>query len=175
LLGYSDATLKQIAEMAGLRSAAHLYYYFPKKEDLFGAVLVRYLTLEPMLLPDELDDPPEVALDRFLRRYLRQLGDPERQLAFALLGREAGRLLTLGLDLSAVDLPRVFRDLVAYLDHQVERGTLRPVDTGQAARAILGIVNFHIQNRTAPFVAPVTDDDSVVVDTLDLVLRGIAR
>lgn len=175
LRGYGEATLKEIATAAGLGSAAHLYYYFPKKEELFGATLVRYLRLEPMLEPDELDEPPDVVLDRYAHRYLEQLGAPECQLAFMLLSRESGRLLTMGLDLSAVDLARVHRDLEAYLRRQHELGRLRPeVSPDQAARAIIGILNFHIQNRSLPFVRATARDEKVARYTLDIVLNGIA-
>jgi AcrR family transcriptional regulator len=176
LRGYGEATLKEIATAAGLGSAAHLYYYFPKKEELFGATLVRYLRLEPMLEPDELDEPLDVVLDRYAHRYLEQLGDPEVQLAFLLFGRESGRLLTMGLDLSAVDLALPHRELEAYLRRQQELGRLRDdVNPDQSARAVIGILNLHIQSRNVPLVRAVSRDEKVARYTVDIVLNGIAK
>jgi AcrR family transcriptional regulator len=174
LRGYGEATLKEIATAAGLGSAAHLYYYFPKKEELFGATLIRYLQVSRMLDDDELDDPPEVVLEQYVHRYLTTLGDPERQLAFMLLSRESGRLLTMGLDLSAVDLPGVYRDLENYLRRQLELGRIRPdSDPDLAARAIIGILNLHIQNRSVPLI-PASSRRDIVRSTLDIILHGIA-
>lgn len=170
--GYAGTTLKQIAQNAGLGSAAHLYYYFPKKDDLFAAVLVRYLAIDPLFEPGELDEPPDVMLERYLRRYLGQFRDLNRNLAFQLVTLEASRLLTLGLDLSAVDLTRVIDDLTAYLERQVELGQIRDVPPAHAARTILGIANFHVQTRSLPLVAPLPDDQ-VVRHALDILLHGL--
>lgn len=172
LQGYADTTLKQIAESAGLGSAAHLYYYFPKKEQLFADVLVRYVAVDPLFAEGELDDPPEVALDRYCRRYLAQFGDAERLLAFRLMNIEAGRLLTLGLDLSAVNLAHVLDDLVAYFERQRELGTIRDVAPEHVARTVLGILNLQIQAKATPFTAVPSDDD-VVRNAIDIVFHGI--
>lgn len=171
--GYAAATLKDIAAAAGLNSAAQLYYYFPKKEDLLGAVLVRYLTIDQVLDDADLEDPPPVAIERFLTRYLAQMRDAERMLAYHLVGIEGARLLTMGLDLSAADLPRVHRELRAYLRAQVAAGGVREIDPDLVAGAIIGIANFHIQNRATGLVAPVEADETVIRHAIDLVLHGI--
>jgi AcrR family transcriptional regulator len=172
--GFAGATLKSIARAAGLGSAAHLYYYFPRKEELFGAVLVRYLNVEPLFEDGELEVPPEEMLDTYLRRYLAQARDPERALAAHLVTVESPRLLTMGLDLSNVDFAGVFDDLHAYLLRQHELGRLRgEVEPGHVARALLGIANFYVQTAVLSFVPPVVDDDVIVRNALDIVLHGV--
>jgi TetR/AcrR family transcriptional regulator len=173
--GFAGATLKSIAQAAGLGSAAHLYYYFPRKEELFGAVLVRYLNLEPLFEESDRELPLDEGLDRYLRRYLAQAREPERALAIHLVSMEGARLLTMGLDLSGVDFAGVYNDLEAHLADQQARGRLRAdVDPGHAARAVLGVANFYVQTTIFSFVPPVTDDDVVVRHALDILLRGIA-
>lgn len=172
LHGYADTTLKQIASAAGLGSAAHLYYYFPKKDELFAAVLLRYVSVDRLFEGEELDDPPEVALERYFRHYLTQFGQAERLLAFRLINVEAGRLLTMGLDLSELNITHVQDDLVAYFERQGALGNVRTIEPLHMARSVLGVLNLQVQAKATPF-SEVPDDNEMVRHTLDILLQGI--
>jgi TetR/AcrR family transcriptional repressor of nem operon len=73
--GYTATGIAQILEAANARSGS-LYYYFPTKEDLLGAVLERYKDmLEPMVVEpvfEHLEDPIE-RIFGILDGYRRQL------------------------------------------------------------------------------------------------------
>jgi AcrR family transcriptional regulator len=176
--GFKGATIKTLAAAAGLRSPALLYWYFPNKDELFRAVLLRYL---PVLDDAELqaqpppDDPPEVFLAGLMRRVLAHYAEPEAGKAFWLLLREHRLLIDAGISLSGARPGTLVTVVVEYLQTQVERGVLRPHDPEAVARLLVAQLNFALQSRVVPLglLAPPPDDEALVAETLDIVLEGL--
>src|SRR3979411_2793776 len=76
--GFRGASIKRIAEHAGLKSPALIYWYFKDKQALLEAVLHR---MAPFLgavaeLEDSLDDPPEQVLPRIVTSFLQAVSPP---------------------------------------------------------------------------------------------------
>lgn len=76
--GYQGSSMRQIVRRAGLRSPAHLYFYFRNKADLFAQVTTRSATALPALEFDDaiLEQPPERALRAFADAYIELFDDP---------------------------------------------------------------------------------------------------
>src|SRR6266851_7472538 len=69
--GFRGASIKRIAEHAGLKSPALIYWYFKDKQALLEGVLHR---MAPFLgavaqLEDALDEPPEQVLPRIVSGF----------------------------------------------------------------------------------------------------------
>src|SRR5215471_5609521 len=70
--GFRGASIKRIAQRAGLKSPALIYWYFRDKQALFQAVLER---MSPLLgavaqADARLDDPPESVLPLVVNAFL---------------------------------------------------------------------------------------------------------
>jgi TetR/AcrR family transcriptional regulator, regulator of autoinduction and epiphytic fitness len=175
--GFKGATIKTLAAAAGLRSPALLYWYFPNKDELFLAVLWRYL---PVVDGAELqaqppDDPPEVFLAGLMRRVLAHYAEPEAGKAFWLLLREHRLLIEAGISLGNARPGTLVDVVIDYLRTQVERGVLRPHDPEAVARLLVAQLNFALQARVVPLglLPPPADDEALVAETLDIVLEGL--
>src|SRR5919197_5517627 len=70
--GFRGASIKRIAQRAGLKSPALIYWYFRDKQDLFDAVLHRMSPLLGAITEAEalLDDPPEHVLPIVVTGFL---------------------------------------------------------------------------------------------------------
>jgi TetR/AcrR family transcriptional regulator len=176
--GFKGATIKTLAAAAGLKSPALLYWYFPNKDELFLAVLWRYL---PVLDDAELraqppaDDPPEVFLAQLMRRVLSHYTEPEAGKALWLLLREHRLLIDAGISLGDVRGGTFVTVVTDYLRAQVERGALRPHDPEAVARLLVAQLNLALQSRVIPLglLPPAPDDDALIAETLDVVLDGL--
>jgi TetR/AcrR family transcriptional regulator len=175
--GYAGASIKAIAAEAGLRSPALLYWYFPNKAEIFRGVLRRYL---PVLDEDDVQErgfdlPPEAFLGALLRQVLARFADPATRKAYWLLLQEHRMLLDAGFSMQAARPANVVTLVVDYLQHQIDRGVLRPHDPAAVARLLVAQLSLELQARTAPLglVEPAGDDEALVAATLDIVLRGI--
>jgi TetR/AcrR family transcriptional regulator len=139
--GFKGATIKSIAQTAGLQSPSLIYWYFPTKEDLFQGVLEARIPFLQMVLDANglLERPPEEVLPQLASAYLSVTEQPDippmaRLMFSEIVNRPemaemmADRFLLHGLDF-----------LKAYLARQVELGRLRPHDTRASARAFIGM------------------------------------
>jgi TetR/AcrR family transcriptional regulator len=175
--GFKGATIKALAAAAGLRSPALLYWYFPNKEELFRAVLWRYL---PALSDDEaqaprLDEPPEVFLGGLMRKVLAHFSEPETRKAFRLLISEQKMLADAGVSLSTARPANVATVAIEYLEAQVEQGVLRPHSPRVVARLLVAQLNLALQARGLPLglLPEPPDDEALIAETLDVILDGL--
>ena len=162
-----------IAREAGLGKGT-IYLYFATKEAVLQAVVERFSLLPAIeeLVGKLREIPPRQALPMLIATVWQRL-------------RERGPLFALLLGGGAVrsDNGRVFiervvipgnRLLAEYLDHCVERGALRPMDTFVAARALVGsLVMFMLSQNVlgGADLRPISDE--AIVDTItELFLRG---
>src|SRR4030081_1183782 len=91
--GFRGASIKRIAQHAGLKSPALIYWYFKDKQALLEGVLHR---MAPFLgtvaaLDDSLDDPPEQVLPRIVNGFLSAVQQPRTGRLIRVLLSEATR------------------------------------------------------------------------------------
>ena len=140
--GFKGATIKSIAQAAGLQSPALIYWYFPDKEALFREVLgskipvVRTVT-EPGRL---MNLPPEEVLPTIARRYLSTFDNPVAQRMVRLIVGEAMRRPEVAELIGDAVIKRVLGFLKSYMARQIELGRLRPHDVRSSARAFIGML-----------------------------------
>ena len=139
--GFRGATIKSIAEAAGVQSPALIYWYFPNKEALFQAALLErapILKAVTAALP-QLDRPPEEVLPLIGRGYLAMATNEQERRFFRLVVMEAVQRPEIAKVLAEGGPGRVLAFLTTYLARQVELGRLRPHDVRASARAFGGM------------------------------------
>lgn len=161
--GYRGISMRQIAEEVGVTKAA-LYYHFQDKEDLFIAIVERYL-LEMSALIDQVTaaDASGVSareqVSELVRRILAQ--PPEQRSIIRLASQELGnihphhraRFLALYHD-------RFVGRITALLQAGMERGELRALDPAVATWSLLGMMYpyFHPTPPTQSALTPALID-----------------
>ncbi len=138
--GFKGATIKSIAEAAGLQSPALIYWYFPDKEALFREVLSSQVpVLRAVADPAPMMDlPPEEVLPRLGRAYFAFEQFDVRMLQ--LMVGEAVRRPEVAEMFIRSGPGKVLEFLKAYLAHQIELGRLKPHDARSSARAFIGML-----------------------------------
>jgi AcrR family transcriptional regulator len=139
--GFRGASIKRIAERAGLKSPALIYWYFKDKQAVLDAVFER---ISPFLstvadADAHLDDPPEQVLPRIAASFLQLAHRPEMGRAVRIMLSEVARHPAVA-DFFAERGPLVvLRFLERYLARQTELGRLRVEDPPGSARAFMGM------------------------------------
>ena len=138
--GFKGATIKSIAEVAGLQSPALIYWYFPDKEALFREVLssqapILQVVSDPAPM---MDLPPEEILPKIGRAYFAF--DRVNTQTLQLVIGEAVRRPEVAEMFFRSGPGKVLNFLKAYLGHQIELGRLRPHDVRSSARAFVGML-----------------------------------
>jgi AcrR family transcriptional regulator len=174
--GFDTTTMDAIAREAGLAKGT-LYLYFPSKEALLDEAIRRY-SLLPTLgeVAHALDGVPwEEAVPRIVRELWRRLRE-QAPLAGLMLRELPLRPDTARIFLQKVVLPtnRLFADT---LERGVQAGSLRPLDTFVAARALIGMLVIFLLTQEilgGRDLVPISDES--ITDTVsDLFLRGALR
>lgn len=170
--GYHAAPVEAIAREAGLGKGT-IYLYFPTKEAVLEAVIERFSLLPAIeeLVGKMRETPPQQAVPALIATLWQRLRERGPLLALLLSGGVRSDNARLFIERVVIPGNRL---LAEYLDHCVERGALRPMDTFVAARALVGsLVMFMLSQNVlgGAEVRPISDD--AVVDTIcDLFLRG---
>jgi TetR/AcrR family transcriptional regulator len=176
-VGFAHATTKAIAAAAELRSPTLIYWYFPSKEDLLRAVFVRFgVVLQATGENPPMDVPPEVALPFAARRALAFFENEHTRCLYRLWMAEWPRLEKLGISLEqGRPSKNVYTTAQAYLERQIELGTLRPHDTKAAARAFVALVWSQVEARHLfPSIYPTAlDNDEYVERVIGLFIDGL--
>lgn len=174
--GFHQATIKKIASEAGIKSPALIYWYFKDKDDLFQAVARQVSPLLRQLpnLAEQVDSPPEEMLLRIARIYLSTFDDPDIKHLFRIMLSEAARIPEVTAEHMQF-LVVVLNLIIAYLEHQVDLGRLRPHHTQSAARAFMGALMAYIMNRELflPLRAGLPDPEQYVQEVVDIFLNGV--
>jgi AcrR family transcriptional regulator len=175
--GFRGATIKSIAEAAGLQSPALIYWYFPDKEALFREVLgSRIPVLRAVRDPARLlGRPPEEVLPLIARRYLSTFDNPAAQRMARLLVGEAMRRPEIAEVFGNAVIKRMLGFLKSYMAHQVELGRLRPHDVRSSARAFIGMLLPQVGGKV--FFPAIREDgltdDEHVENAVRMLLEGL--
>jgi TetR/AcrR family transcriptional regulator len=176
--GFHGASIKRIAERAGLKSPALIYWYFKDKQALLDGIFLR---MSPFLTTvaeadAHLDDPPEQVLPRVVSSFLTVVQQPLTGRFIRVMMSEFARHPTIANWFAERGPLVVLRFLERYLTRQVELGRLRVHDPRAAARAFMGMLLVYALGREIfPGVAagfPASDAYGEQVTAI--FLRGLA-
>lgn len=140
--GFRGATIKSIAQRAGLQSPSLIYWYFPTKEALFQATIeLRSPFTEAIVDPTPfLDRPPDEFLPQLAQSYLELMSQTDVQKMARLFISETGKRPQLADLVGGGIIEPALDFLKTYLSHQVKAGRLRPHDVRSSARAFMGML-----------------------------------
>lgn len=184
--GFEGATTKEIAARAGVTHGL-IYFYFTSKEDLFQAVFEHTLrgALDQIHLPDaeDADEEPAVVIERGVASLLEMISSPRvsslTRIMLRMAARDDQRAGPLGeCKLRMINAVSEFTNTVAtYLDGQIARGRLRPVNTRATVTLLLGGVVAALRSGA---VCPMNDEEARLRGARelahafsDVILRGM--
>ena len=140
--GFRGATIKSIAQRAGLQSPSLIYWYFPTKENLFQATVESRSPFNEAILDPApfLDRPPDEVLAQLAQNYLNFMSQPDIQKLVRLFLSEVGKRPQLANLVSEGLMKPALGFLQTYLSHQTDAGQLQPHDVRFSARAFMGLL-----------------------------------
>lgn len=176
--GYNGVTVRAIAAEARLNSAAHLYFYFPSKADLYRQTVTEMTAPVQAISVSEsaLDRPPERALASIARAYLRMFDDEDTVDLYRMGLIEAATNPQLGADhLEAGGGMQGLALVEKYIERQVELGTLRVSNPRVVAIWFLWQLRSYIIIRELyqPLFNHLPEIDEYVDDIVDIVIHGL--
>lgn len=176
--GFHGVTVRAIAAEAGLNSAAHLYFYFPSKADLYRQTVTEMTAPVQAMSVSEtaLDRPPERALASIARAYLRMFDDEDTVDLYRMGLIEAATNPQLGADhLEAGGGMQGLALVEKYIQRQVELGTIRVANPRVVAIWFLWQLRSYIIIRELyePLYRHLPDIDEYVDDIVDIVIHGL--
>jgi len=178
-LGFTKATTKRIADAAGLRSPALIYWYFKNKEELLQAVFLRYArvlrtgTDATSAAPDA---PPDEMLRRVALAGLTFFSDPQVRRIYRLFMQEWPMLEKLGIGLRTNELrDNIYAFMERYFADQIARGNLREHNPAASARAFVSQIWTQVEARYLfPSIYPEPPDDEIFVEEMvTMLLHGL--
>jgi AcrR family transcriptional regulator len=175
--GFEKATNKDIAQAAGINSAGLIYHYFKDKADLFRQVAEqRSPALQLLTHTDELMDRPlREVLSTFGMAFVQTMQNRTTLAVFKLVLGEALRRPAVADMFNQLGPARGLGFLAAYFAHQMERGTIRRMDPGAAARCFVGPLLAYVITREV-FLQPDAhriSPEAMVQHAVDIFLHGV--
>jgi len=162
-VGFRGATMRQLAERAGI-SEAMIYHHFPSKEALYDAMLQDKLEKSKHLFyPEEAAHAGkdravlDTIIGNFLREGRRDTSFMRMMLYSALEGHEFATKVVNG------PLQKFFQFLGSYLEKRMGNGTMKAIGGEVAARLLIGMA-YHATLLREIYHDPGIQD----VDTEDL-------
>ncbi|HEX8968066.1 MAG TPA: TetR/AcrR family transcriptional regulator [Chloroflexota bacterium] len=176
--GFRGASIKRIAQRAGLKSPALIYWYFKDKQALLEAIFER---MSPFLstvaeADASLDEPPDQVLPRVVNSFLFVVQQPEYGRFVRIMLSEFARHPAVAGFFAERGPLLVLRFLERYFTRQIELGRLQPHDPGVAARAFMGMLLIYALGREIfPAVAAgFTSADAYGQQVTAIFLSGLA-
>lgn len=168
--GFAEASIKDIAAAAGIASPGLIYHYFKDKDDVFRQLVEQRIPIFDLLAQGEtlMALLPRELLTALAQALLAAADDPETLALMKLMLGESLRRPEVAQLFNEVGPGRGFAFLRAYLERQMERGTLRRIDPGVAVRCFVGPFVIYLLT-TAVFQQP----DSATLSPGDMVERGV--
>lgn len=185
--GFEGATTKEIAMRADVTPGL-IYFYFPGKEDLFLAAFAHQAqqAFAHLRMPECGDDearPPEQVIREALGSFVAALDDPRSLSVYHMMMRAIFHGEGRGPRGKTVEEARCYmRDqwqgigarFRAYLDAEIERGRLRPVNSALATQLIIHSAMFAVMRRAAGDLALAKlSRDEIVDSVIDVCLHGM--
>jgi AcrR family transcriptional regulator len=175
--GFEKATNKDIARAAKIGSPGLIYHYFKDKSDLFRQVMEERAAIWQLLNhPEEImDKPPREALLTFSSTFIKMLDNRVAVAMIKLLLSEAIHHPHVAEMFTRIGPGRGLAILSAYLSAQMDKGTLRRMDPGIAARCFVGPLIAYVLTREV-FVLPdstAINPEIMVTTAVDVFLRGM--
>jgi TetR/AcrR family transcriptional regulator len=176
--GFRGASIKRIAQRAGLKSPALIYWYFKDKQALFEAMLEGMAPFLGVVAHAEnmLDEPPDVVLPRLVDGFLRTVHQPVIGRFVRVLLSEAARHPAVAAFFAERGPLVVLSFLERYLARQIELGRLRPHDPRSAARAFMGMLVVYVLGREVFVVigAGFPSGEAYAQEVVAIFLNGLA-
>jgi AcrR family transcriptional regulator len=175
--GFHKATNHDIAEAAGGISPGLIYWYFKDKQDLFVSVVQERVAIFQLIEHSNqvMDLPPREGLALIARTYLSIFRTPSHVALFRVLISEVIRFPEIGAMFYRHAGQHFIGLLNHYLDHQVQRGALRPHNTMIAARSFLGMLVVQVIAREVfrQSEAIATSDEDLIGTIVDIFVHGL--
>jgi TetR/AcrR family transcriptional repressor of mexJK operon len=181
--GFAAASTDEIAREAGI-SKRTLYAYYPRKEELFAAVL-RFLTIEhPQarvlefirgIDPRSPDELREVFLTLARKMLSVMMSDDSLALIRTMIA-DSHRFPQLGGIVRSTVPERGLQEVGSILQRAQERGLVKPGDPAMMARLFIGpLLSYVVLNGLlAPNHAPQLPDAREIEQMVDLVIGAIS-
>jgi AcrR family transcriptional regulator len=168
--GYHGLSMRRIAEAVGVSKAA-LYYHFQDKEELFSAILERYLdTIENLI--QSIEQRSGDAQERIRLLVTEILLQPEDHRALIRLASQEVSQLSPEAQVRITESynHKFMRRIQSILELGMESGMLRVMNAEVATWALLGMMYpyfYPAQSRRMP------DPDRVVEQLVSIFLEGV--
>ena len=176
--GFRGASIKRIAQHAGLKSPALIYWYFKDKEALFEAMLEEMAPFLGVVANAEqlLDEPPEIVLPRLVNGFIKTVQQPVIGRFVRVLLSEAARHPSVAAFFAQRGPLVVLNFLERYLARQIELGRLRAHDPRAGARAFMGMLVVYVLGREVfPAIgAGFPSAETYASEVTNIFLRGLA-
>jgi len=176
--GFRGASIKRIAQHAGLKSPALIYWYFKDKQALFEAMLEEMAPFLGVVANAEqlLDEPPEIVLPHLVNGFIKTVQQPVIGRFVRVLLSEAARHPSVAAFFAQRGPLVVLNFLERYLARQVELGRLREHDPRAAARAFMGMLVVYVLGREVfPAIgAGFPSAENYANEVTRIFLRGLA-
>src|SRR5260221_7217742 len=177
--GFRGASIKRIAQHAGLKSPALIYWYFKDKEALFEAMLEEMAPFLGVVANAEqlLDEPPEIVLPRLVNGFIKTVQQPVIGRFVRVLLSEAARHPSVAAFFAQRGPLVLLNFLERYLARQIELGRLRAHDPRAGARAFMGMLVVYVLGREVfPAIgAGFPSAETYASEVTNIFLRGLAN
>src|SRR6266852_7260317 len=177
--GFRGASIKRIAQHAGLKSPALIYWYFKDKEALFEAMLEEMAPFLGVVAEanELLDEPPEIVLPQITNGFLKTVQQPVIGRFVRVLLSEAARHPSVAAFFAQRGPLVVLNFLERYLARQIELGRLRQHDPRAAARAFMGMLVVYVLGREVfPVIgAGFPSAENYATEVTAIFLNGLAN
>ncbi len=155
--GFDAVSVDRIAACAGV-SKATVYKHFRDKAGLLSAIVEARCReyLDPPLSVDTLPDDCREALERLAVRFVEMVTEERTRALYRLVLSEAPRYPELARAFYDSGPRRALGGLARYLEEQVSRGRLVPMDPVRAAEQFFGMLSgpFHMRAMLGVGAAP---------------------
>jgi AcrR family transcriptional regulator len=176
--GFEKATNKDIARAANINSPGLIYHYFKDKADLFRQVMEQRATvLEFLTHGDEMmEQEPREVLTKFARALFDMMGHPVPAAMFKMMLSEATRKPSVAMMFNRIGPQRGFTFLGRYLQHQMELGKMRRMNSGAAVRCFVGPLLAYIITREIFIQADSSSlsEETMIQTAVEVFLNGMA-
>lgn len=178
--GYTAARVEQIAHDAGV-TVGTVYRYFPSKDALFQAVVMRHADAQ-WSRGREIADAygsrtAREIVELLLRRWADRLRTEGEGRALLLVVRESATFPEVVRAWVEATIQKGCLAVERALRHGIDRGEFPLLDVEATARALVStVVNRHVWDHTfRPELPPLADRVDPTQVAIDLVVRGIPR